>query len=158
MRSNRAIFFGLLLAFALSGCERISDRLGLEDPAKRAARRDVEGQAVGGGCRQSGRAIEDCYAIYAWLPMESIYAGWREMDEYMRTNKLETTTPVLPPIQDPSRKKRPTLKPDSSPEAETASTPNGAAEAVGAEQGASPEVVPETAASDAATPAAPASP
>jgi len=97
MKLNRAILSGLFLAFALCGCEQLNERLGLEDPAKRIARQDVEGRAIEGGCRQSGRAIEDCYAIYA---------GWREMDEYMRENSLETIVPVLSSIQDPSRKKK----------------------------------------------------
>ncbi|MDR2164458.1 MAG: hypothetical protein LBO79_02275 [Zoogloeaceae bacterium] len=96
----------VLVCAALSGCEQIGNRLGLEDSAKKAARLGAEGKAVGGACRQSGRAIEDCYAIYAWLPMESIYAGWREMDEYMRENNLRTTTPMLPPVQDPGKRKK----------------------------------------------------
>ncbi|MDR3323117.1 MAG: hypothetical protein LBS89_02820 [Zoogloeaceae bacterium] len=104
---RRALFLFLLpLAFFLSACDQLSNRLGLEDPAKKTARLDAEGKAVGGGCRQSGRAIEDCYAIYTWLPMESVYAGWREMDEYMRENSLPTVTPMLPPAADPRKKKK----------------------------------------------------
>ncbi|MDR3054148.1 MAG: hypothetical protein LBU53_01920 [Zoogloeaceae bacterium] len=100
------ICFCLLLA----GCDQIQNRLGLEDPAKKAARLEAEGKAVGGGCRQSGRAIEDCYAIYTWVPKESVFEGWREMDEYMRENNLDTITPVLPPPPPPpdpnARKKK----------------------------------------------------
>jgi hypothetical protein len=43
---------------------------------------------VGGGCRHSGRAIEDCYAIYNWLPKAAVFAGWRDMDAYMRENNI----------------------------------------------------------------------
>jgi hypothetical protein len=74
----------------VTGCDQVSQKLGMEDPAKKEARLEPEAKAVGSACRQSGRAIEDCYSIYGWLPKAGIYAGWREMDEYMRENKLET--------------------------------------------------------------------
>lgn len=99
-----------LLAFiailALSGCDQVSQKLGLEDPTKKEARLEPEAKAVGSACRQSGRAIEDCYSIYNWLPKAGIYAGWREMDEYMRENKLETVAPQLPPPEPPGTKKK----------------------------------------------------
>ena len=47
------------LALALGGCEQ----LGLEDPAKVAAIKEAEGKAIGGACRHSGRALEDCYVM-----------------------------------------------------------------------------------------------
>ena len=96
-----------LLAVALPGCDIIQQQMGIEDPAAKNARADAEGRAVGGACRQSGRAIEDCYAIYAWLPKASVYEGWRDMDAYMRENKLETVEPQLPPVPPPNAKKRP---------------------------------------------------
>ena len=99
-----------LLAFtallALSGCDQVSQKLGLEDPTKKEARLEPEAKAVGSACRQSGRAIEDCYSIYGWLPKAGIYAGWREMDEYMRENKLETVAPQSPPPEPPAVKKK----------------------------------------------------
>lgn len=125
----RALIPLLLCCFlTLGGCEQLSGKLGLEDPVKKAARQDAEGRAVGGGCRQSGRAIEDCYAIYTWLPMESIYAGWLDMDAYMRENSLETVTPLLPPPQDPRKKRRkpaePVTEEDSPAEADAAVAPS----------------------------------
>ena len=83
------------LAGSLSGCDIVQQQLGIEDQNLKAARNDADGKAVGGACRQSGRAIEDCYAIYSWLPKSSIYEGWRDMDAYMRENKLEGTPSVL---------------------------------------------------------------
>jgi hypothetical protein len=83
-----------LAALALSGCDMIQQRLGLQDPAKLEAIADGEGRAVGAGCRQSGRAIEDCYALYDRLPKASIFAGWRDMNDYMIANKLETVAPA----------------------------------------------------------------
>lgn len=91
---------------ALSGCDQVAQKMGMEDPAKKEARLEPDGKAVGSACRQSGRAIEDCYSIYTWLPKSAIFAGWREMDEYMRENKLETIVPQLPPPEAPGAKKK----------------------------------------------------
>lgn len=91
----------------LAGCDQVAGKLGLENPAAKEAKTDAEGRAVGSACRHSGRAIEDCYAIYSWLPKASVYAGWRDMDEYMRENQLETIAPQLPPPEPPgARRKR----------------------------------------------------
>ena len=100
-----------LLAFCLSACDFIQQEMGIENPGVKAERDDAEGRAVGGACRQSGRAIEDCYAVYGWLPKASIYEGWRDMDAYMRENKLETVAPQLPPVQPPApRRKAPSTE------------------------------------------------
>lgn len=104
----------------LAGCDQVNQKLGLEDPAKKEARVEAEAKAVGSACRHSGRAIEDCYSIYAWLPKAGVYAGWREMDEYMRANQIETITPQLPPAEPPGSKKK---KPAAAPEASSASPP-----------------------------------
>ena len=42
------------------------------------------------------RAIEDCYVLNPKADKSSVFAGWREMDEYMRENKLEGVAPVVP--------------------------------------------------------------
>ena len=100
----------LLIAVAftciLPGCDIIQQQMGIEDQNAKAARNDADGKAVGGACRQSGRAIEDCYSIYSWLPKSSTYEGWRDMDAYMRENKLETVEPQLPPVAAPGSKKK----------------------------------------------------
>lgn len=94
----------LLLASGinLSGCDQIQQRLGIEDTAGKALRANAEGKAVGGGCRHAGRAIEDCYAVYTWVPKDAVYTGWRDMDTYMRDNKIEEVEPQLPPPQAPT--------------------------------------------------------
>ena len=113
-------FIALLIAcLPLAGCDLINQKLGLEDPAKKEARQESEGKAVGSACRQSGRAIEDCYSIYSWLPKASIYAGWREMDAYMRENQLETIAPQLPPPEPPSTGKKKKKVTEESPAAAT---------------------------------------
>ena len=91
-----------LLVVLFSGCDFVQQEMGIESPAAKAARDEADGRAVGGACRQSGRAIEDCYAIYSWLPKAAVYEGWRDMDAYMRDNKLETIAPQLPPPAPPA--------------------------------------------------------
>jgi hypothetical protein len=78
-------------AALLAGC----DQLGIEDPAKIAAAKEADAKAIGGACRNALRAIEDCYALNPKAQKAAVYEGWREMDEYMRENKLEGTRPVV---------------------------------------------------------------
>jgi len=103
--TKQALILSLAI-LALAGCDQVAGKLGLENPALKEAKTDGEGKAVGSACRHSGRAIEDCYAIYSWLPKASVYAGWREMDEYMRENQLETIIPQLPPPEPPGTKRQ----------------------------------------------------
>jgi hypothetical protein len=86
----------LLLALVLgssfvAGC----DMLGIESPEKVAAARDADGKAVGAACRQAARALEDCYALYKKADRAAVYAGWRDMNDYMRENKIEAVTPQI---------------------------------------------------------------
>ncbi|MDR1350983.1 MAG: hypothetical protein LBJ59_09475 [Zoogloeaceae bacterium] len=126
------LFLFCVFSLLLSGCEQLENRLGLEDPAKKSARLEAEGSAVGGGCRQSGRAIEDCYAIYTWVPKEAVFEGWREMDAYMRENNMETVAPLLPPPPPPEsgrkKKKAPPTEdaetPDTAPQQEDTAAPS----------------------------------
>ena len=101
-RALRIFLTVFLFAFSLPGCDMIQQKMSLENPAAKAAKHEADGKAVGGACRQSGRAIEDCYSIYSWLPRAAIYDGWRDMDAYMRDNKLETIAPQLPPPAPPA--------------------------------------------------------
>lgn len=88
---GRAVL-SLGVLFWLSGC----DQLGLDTPAKTAERKQAEAKAVGSACRHAMRAIEDCYVLNPKADKSSVFAGWREMDEYMRENKLEGVAPVVP--------------------------------------------------------------
>ncbi|MCL2020887.1 MAG: hypothetical protein FWG81_01985 [Betaproteobacteria bacterium] len=96
----------LLLLPVLVGCDQLSGALGVETSSRKEARLEAEGKAVGGGCRQSGRAIEDCYSIYTWVPKEAVFSGWLDMDAYMRENNLDTIPPLLPPAPPDSGKKK----------------------------------------------------
>ena len=87
----------LLLPALLAGC----DMLGIESTTAVAARRDAEGKAIGGGCRHAARAIEDCYAQNKRADKAAMFTGWREMNDYMRENKIEAVPPAPPaPVAD----------------------------------------------------------
>lgn len=83
----------LLAALATAGC----NLFGSEAAEAAAARREADGKAIGGACRHAGRAIEDCYLLNRRADKAAIYAGWREMNDYMRENKLEPLVPQLNP-------------------------------------------------------------
>jgi len=87
----------VLAATLLAGCDMITGALGIESPEKIAAAREADGKAVGGACRHAGRAIEDCYALNKKADRASVFAGWRDMNDYMRENKIEAVTPQLVP-------------------------------------------------------------
>ena len=79
-----------LAAVLLAGCEQ----LGIDSPEKLAAARDAEGKAIGGACRHAARAIEDCYALNKKADKAAVFNGWREMNDYMRENKIDAVPPA----------------------------------------------------------------
>jgi hypothetical protein len=80
----------VLLALALmSGC----DMLGIESAQLVAERKEAESRAVGGACRHAGRALEDCFVLNRKAEKAAVFAGWREMNDYMRENKIEEVAP-----------------------------------------------------------------
>ncbi|WP_126459113.1 hypothetical protein [Sulfuritortus calidifontis] len=81
----------LLIPFLLAGCDVVKDRMGIKDPVKVEA----EAKAIGASCRLSGRGLEDCYNLNPGSPRAAIYAGWREMNEYMAERKMEAQPPEL---------------------------------------------------------------
>lgn len=81
MSKHMLIIFTALL---LTAC----DMLGL-GPDPRIAQKEADAKAIGGACRHGLRSIEDCYTLNKGINKASIYAGWLEMDAYMRENKLE---------------------------------------------------------------------
>lgn len=73
-----------LIALLLAGCE-----IPGMGPDPRIAQREAEARAIGGACRHGLRSIEDCYANNEEASKAAVFAGWKEMDEYMRENKIE---------------------------------------------------------------------
>ena len=85
-----------VLTGLLAGC----DLLGIETAESIAARKEGEGKALGGACRHAGRAIEDCYALNPKADKAAIFAGWREMNDYMRENEIAEVAPQIPNPRD----------------------------------------------------------
>ena len=86
----------LLLTLAatwLAGC----DMLGIEPASVVAARREAESKAIGAGCRHAARSVEQCYTQNKRADKAAVFAGWKEMNDYMRENKIEAVPPPAPP-------------------------------------------------------------
>jgi hypothetical protein len=84
----KRLLSSLLLLGALSGCNLLG-----ESSEALAARREADGRAIGGACRHAGRAIEDCYVLNKKSDRAAVFAGWREMNDYMRDNQLQAVAP-----------------------------------------------------------------
>ena len=89
VNSHKTLIVSSLIAALLAGC----DQLGIETPDKVAARIEADGKAIGGACRHAGRALEDCYDMNRRASKAAIYAGWRDMDAYMRENNIAVVKP-----------------------------------------------------------------
>ena len=76
------------VAVLLSGCE-----IPGVYPDPKTVAREADAKATGGGCRHAMRSLEDCYNLNPKAPRSSIFAGWREMDGYMRENKIDGVAP-----------------------------------------------------------------
>ena len=86
-----AVLASAAVASLVAGC----DMLGIESAEKIAAAREADGKAIGSACRHAGRAIEDCYTLNKKADRAAVFAGWREMNDYMRENKIEAVPPQL---------------------------------------------------------------
>ncbi len=90
--SRPRAFLLAALALGLAGC----DLLGIESASQVAARREAEGKAIGGACRHAARSIEACYEQNRRAEKAAVFAGWREMNDYMRENQIEAMPPSGP--------------------------------------------------------------
>jgi hypothetical protein len=75
----------LVMALTLGGCDAVTALLA--DP--KAAQRVADSKAIGSACRHGVRSIEDCYALNERASKAAIFDGWKEMDQYMRENKID---------------------------------------------------------------------
>jgi hypothetical protein len=78
----------LPLALSLTGCNWFNHVTGLTKDADRA---------TGAACRQTGRSLEECYRRNPGADRAQIFAGWREMQEYMVKQQLPTMSPPPDP-------------------------------------------------------------
>jgi hypothetical protein len=96
----------ILATLLLTGCDQVAERAGFPLPATVEA----DGKAIGSGCRHAGRGLEDCYRLNKDASKAAVYAGWREMNEYMVKNNMATVTPLILPEQlappKPKKKKK----------------------------------------------------
>jgi hypothetical protein len=82
----------VLSAVLSSAC----DRLPIPDPNKQAMQKELDAKAIGGACRHAGRALEDCYNLNPKASKAAVFAGWREMNDYMTQNKIDVVLPTIP--------------------------------------------------------------
>jgi hypothetical protein len=91
MRKTVCFALAAVLPF-LFACDRIADTLEMPNPGKEIA----EAEAIGSGCRQSGRSIEDCYALNPDAQKAAVFSGWKSMNEYMAERELKEVPSVVP--------------------------------------------------------------
>ncbi len=93
--------FCLALLAPLAGCDQLKERAGIPDQA----RIEAEGKAIGAACRHAGRGLEDCYALNDKASKAAVFAGWKEMNEYMIKNNMDAVPssvgqPAASPAED----------------------------------------------------------
>lgn len=91
MRRSTRLALAALCAFSLPACDQIKERAGIPDPA----RIEAEGKAIGSACRHAGRGIEDCFRLNPDASKPAVFAGWKDMNEYMMQNNLEAMEPTI---------------------------------------------------------------
>jgi len=64
-------------------------------PDPKVVQREADAKATGGACRHALRGIEDCYTLNPKAQRSLVFAGWKEMDAYMRENKIEGSPSVV---------------------------------------------------------------
>lgn len=100
----------ILVPALLAGCDQLSEKAGFPD----AARVEADGKAIGGACRHAGRGLEDCYRLNKGASKAAVYAGWKEMNEYMVKNNMEAVPPSIGPAGVDDAKKKKTDEPGHS--------------------------------------------
>ncbi|WP_298600964.1 hypothetical protein [Zoogloea sp.] len=111
-RTNPRLLLSLILSgMLLGGCER----LGIPDFTKSSVNAEADGKAIGGACRHAGRAIEDCYNLNPGAQRAAVFAGWREMNDYMAEKNIAEVEPKVPPPP-PVVEEKPAPKPKRSAE------------------------------------------
>ena len=85
----KTAFTTLSLALLLTGCDQLNNQI--NKPARDA-------KATGAGCRLSGRSLEDCYKRNPRAARAEVYAGWKEMNDYMAKQKIAE---IAPPPDEP---------------------------------------------------------
>lgn len=69
----------------LAGCGLLGD----DAASVAAAKREADSKAIGAGCRHAARSVEQCFALNRRADKAAVFTGWRDMNDYMRENKME---------------------------------------------------------------------
>lgn len=87
-----------LTALLLAGCE-----IPGMGPDPKAVKKEADAKAIGSACRHGLRSIEDCYTLNTTASKADMFTGWKDMDLYMRENKIEgvpaTVVKAAPPVE-----------------------------------------------------------
>lgn len=92
--ANLVLMAGVTLS--LSACDYIGS---FTKPKQTPEEAKAEGIALGAGCRQAGQSLEDCYQRNPEALKAGIFAGWKDMHEYMAAKGIQTVTPPAPPVE-----------------------------------------------------------
>lgn len=125
----------LLFTLLIAGC----DLPGMS-PDPRIAQREADARAIGGGCRHGLRSIEDCYTLNEKASKSAVFAGWKDMDQYMRDNKIEGVRTTATAKVEPEEETIETGKQKTGTSTVVKSTSKSAAAAPKAESGSVPAV------------------
>ncbi|WP_295849364.1 hypothetical protein [uncultured Xylophilus sp.] len=85
------------LVLLLTGCE-----IPGVWPDPKIAQREADSKAIGGACRHAQRGIEDCYTLNPKAAKAAVFTGWKDMDQYMRENKIAGAPATLAPGAQPA--------------------------------------------------------
>ena len=117
----KPVLLASALLLALPGCDQVQNQI--NKPARDA-------KATGAGCRLSGRSLEDCYKRNPRAARADVYAGWKEMNDYMAEKNIPEVAPLLPPPAPPGAAKAAAkakhAKADTEDQTEDAATDNHA--------------------------------
>lgn len=84
MKSVKTLVLILPMILMLSGCDQMLEMLN---------KQKANGKAIGASCRHSGRSLEDCFRRNSKVAKADIFAGWKEMNEYMQAKKINEVAP-----------------------------------------------------------------
>lgn len=105
------VILALVLLPVTAGCDQIAELLELPNPS----RIEAEGRAIGGACRHTGRSLEDCYTLNPGAAKAAVFAGWRDMNDYMMEHKLDVVPSRLTPGGAPTEASPPAATPPAAP-------------------------------------------
>ncbi len=86
-------FLLLLICLPQAAC----DPSAIMGPDPKAVQKEADSKAIGGACRYGMRSIEDCYTLNPKAVKSHVFTGWKDMDAYMRENKIDGVAASVKP-------------------------------------------------------------